>query len=80
MCGEDVKLEPGDIGQEKQPGPGHNQNPQQVAAYVCDMTSGLKQLALDADMKFLAYLLDMAHIEAFNIVSQDAKKENGEAD
>ena len=42
---------------------GHD--PQQVAAYVCEMTGNLKKLALDADLKFLAYLIDMAHIEAF---------------
>jgi len=39
---------------------------EEVASYVCDITGDLKKLALDADLTFLAYLIDMVHIEAFN--------------
>ena len=78
MCGDDVEIEPDDLGQSEPPMPADKRDQKQVASYVCDMTGSLKKLALDADMKFLAYLLDMAHIEAFNIVNGRAK--NGEKD
>jgi len=43
-------------------------NPEEVAAYVCEMTRDFKKLAESADLAFLAYLIDMVHIEAFEIV------------
>lgn len=44
--------------------------PEDVAVYVCEMTGNLKQLATDADLKFLAYLIDMAHIEACSAMTR----------
>jgi hypothetical protein len=41
--------------------------PEEVAAYVCEMTRDFKKLAESADLAFLAYLIDMVHIEAFGI-------------
>jgi len=43
-------------------------NPEEVAAYVCEMTRDFKKLAECADLAFLAYLIDMVHIESFEIV------------
>lgn len=43
--------------------------PEDVPAYVCDITGDLRKLALSADLTFLAYLIDMVHIEAFNVLN-----------
>lgn len=45
-----------------------------IALYVHNMTMELKDICLAADLKFLAYLVDMARVEANNIVAQ--KTEN----
>ena len=42
--------------------------PEEVASYVCEMTRDFKKLAECADLGFLAYLIDMVHIEAFEIM------------
>ena len=38
----------------------------EVAEYIAEMAAGLRQIAMQADMDFLAYLLDMAYQEAFD--------------
>lgn len=53
---------------------------EQVASYVCDMTVSLKKLALEADMKFLAYLIDMVHLEAFNKMNSANSSSNKAGD
>ena len=52
--------------------------PEEVAAYVCEMTRDFKKLAESADLAFLAYLIDMVHIEAFEIAcaAQGAKQKS----
>lgn len=50
--------------------------PEQVAAYVYEMTNNLKKMASDADLKFLAYLIDMVHIEAFSEMNSSGSKKD----
>ncbi len=44
-------------------------NKAEAAAYLCDLTGSLKSIAAQSELKFLAYLLDMAHIEAISVVT-----------
>ena len=41
--------------------------PEEVAAYVYEMTCDLKKLTESTDLAFLAYLIDMVRIEASEI-------------
>ena len=38
----------------------------EAAEYIAEMATGLREIAMQADMVFLAYLLDMAYQEAFD--------------
>ncbi|MHA1545119.1 MAG: hypothetical protein ACTSUY_01675, partial [Alphaproteobacteria bacterium] len=42
-------------------------DPQQVSAYVLDMTLALRNVASNAGLDFLAYLLDMAAEESLDL-------------
>ena len=46
-----------------------------IAQYECDVLLQLRDLARRADLKFLAYLLEMAFEEAFTQANQLAGKE-----
>ncbi len=73
MDTDDEKLATADAGQRVDPNKDQfsDGNPKQVASYVCDLTGELKKIAKEADLKFLAYLLEMAHIEAFKIMTEN---------
>jgi len=45
-----------------------------VALYVHNMAEELKDICLAADLKFLAYLVDMARVEANSILAQQTSK------
>ena len=42
----------------------HPDNPQEIAAYVADLTSDLARMARRHGLDVLGYLLDMARLEA----------------
>ena len=46
---------------------GSKPNTSDVAVYVHSITRELKEICLGVDLKFLAYLIDMARVEADNI-------------
>ncbi|NNE25016.1 MAG: hypothetical protein HKN11_20640 [Rhizobiales bacterium] len=45
-----------------------------VVLYVHNMAEELKDICLAADLKFLAYLVDMARVEANSILAQQTRK------
>lgn len=47
---------------------------QETAKYLAEITSGLSKLAKEADLEVVAYLLDMARLEAEEIVQKTAAK------
>ena len=49
---------------------GKDPNKAEVAYYVHSITRELKTMCVNADLKFLAYLVDMACVEANNISAQ----------
>lgn len=48
---------------------------QETAAYIADIVLQLRNMAKRADMKFLAYFLEMAFQEAFTQSTRPCKKE-----
>ena len=54
----------------------HFRNKAEAAAYLCDLTGSLKTIAMQSDLRFLAYLLDMAHIEAISVVASMRQNKN----
>ena len=52
----------------------------EVAAYVNDLTRNLKDMAQTADLKFLAYLLDMAYIESSEILIKRSSQQSQNGD
>ncbi len=54
----------------------HFRNKAEAAAYLCDLTGSLKSIAMESDLRFLAYLLDMAHIEAISVVTSIKESKN----
>lgn len=51
-----------------------------VANYVHNMTTELKDICLAADLKFLAYLVDMARLEANSILAQGTEDKSEPTD
>lgn len=49
-----------------------SQTPQEVALYISDITSGLARMARNAGLDAIAYILDMARMEA----QAEAEKHN----
>ena len=49
-------------------------NPADVAEYVADYTEGLARLARASKLNLLAYLLDIAHLEAQTVLGGAAAK------
>ena len=59
------------------PGKGLVKSQADAAKYVAEMSVVLRNLAIDVDLKFLSYLLEMAYEESLNHVnekSNSAKK------
>ena len=42
-------------------------SPEEVASYIADMLLGLRNMAKDKQLEFLAYLLEMSFQEAFEL-------------
>ena len=51
-------------------------DPRQVAAYVADVTLEMRNLARNANLTFLSYLLEMSFQEAFDLTQPDGKVKN----
>ena len=52
---------------------GRKMSPEETAQYVAEFTAELSYLARQANLDLLAYLLDMARLEAIRTVQTDAK-------
>ncbi len=51
-------------------------DPAQIAAYVADVTLEMRNLAKNANLTFLAYLLEMSFQEAFDLTRQREEAKN----
>ncbi|WP_375458230.1 hypothetical protein [uncultured Enterovirga sp.] len=49
-------------------------NPADVAEYVAEFTKGLARLARSSKLDLLAYLLDVAHLEARTVLGNPVRK------
>lgn len=56
---------------------GSKPNKSDVALYVHNITNELKNICIEVDLKFLAYLVDMARVEANSILAQNTGKPAG---
>jgi len=57
--------------------PGSKPNKSDVALYVHNITNELKNICVEVDLKFLAYLVDMARVEANSILAQQTGEPAG---
>lgn len=48
---------------------------QETAKYIYDITESLCAMATKADLEFLAYLIDMARIEAYDRASEKVSED-----
>lgn len=49
-------------------------SPQEAAHYIAEMTAEMRNIAHDAGLEFLVYLLEMAHEEAYKNNLEIARK------
>ncbi|MBJ6127623.1 hypothetical protein [Microvirga splendida] len=60
-------------GAEDRPRPASGMNPAETAQYVAEFSAELAYLARKANLDLLAYLLDMARLEAIRTVQSGSK-------